>query len=418
MEAALALRGRDADARITLVSEEHDHFFSRPALMYVFAGQLRLQDTEPYDRGLYERMGFERVRAPRDGPGRGRPGAGAGGRAPPGLRPAAAGGGLAGAARALAGRDGPRPPLLRHPARPRGPRRSRRRPGQRAVVVGGGLIGVEVAEVLRHRGLDVDLRGPRELVLPAGPGRSARPRLGRRAPAPARLSTCAWARTWRRSSAGPAAPCRACASPRGGVLPGDLVVSAIGVVPNTGFLAGSEVARWPRAARSRSTRACARSVDGVWAAGDCANVTWADGTRAAGAALVHRARPGTRGGRVHARRRGRLPPRHLVQLRQVLRPRVHHRRLGARPAQLGQHAHRPRPGRAAPGSSACRDGRRASASSAAASAWSASTCWAAAGTTSCCCSGSTSGESLEWVLARLGQAQFDEELTPRWRRLV
>ena len=30
--------------------------------MYVFAGQMRLQDTEPYDRGLYERLRFERVR--------------------------------------------------------------------------------------------------------------------------------------------------------------------------------------------------------------------------------------------------------------------------------------------------------------------------------------------------------------------
>src|SRR5512145_2090564 len=62
MEAALALRQRDAGARISLVSDEHDHFFSRPALMYIFAGQTRLQDTEPYDRGLYERMGFERIR--------------------------------------------------------------------------------------------------------------------------------------------------------------------------------------------------------------------------------------------------------------------------------------------------------------------------------------------------------------------
>ena len=62
MEAALALRAREAEARITLVSEEHDHFYSRPALMYIFAGQTSLRDTEPYDRGLYERMRFERVR--------------------------------------------------------------------------------------------------------------------------------------------------------------------------------------------------------------------------------------------------------------------------------------------------------------------------------------------------------------------
>ena len=61
IEAALALRERDTKARITLVSDEHDHFFSRPALMYIFAGQTTLKDTEPYDCGLYERMGFERV---------------------------------------------------------------------------------------------------------------------------------------------------------------------------------------------------------------------------------------------------------------------------------------------------------------------------------------------------------------------
>ena len=73
MEAALALRRRESRARISVVSDEHDHFYSRPALMYVFAGQLSLRDTEPYDRGLYERMGFERVSkrvAALDAPGR------------------------------------------------------------------------------------------------------------------------------------------------------------------------------------------------------------------------------------------------------------------------------------------------------------------------------------------------------------
>ena len=64
IEAALVLRARDAKARITLVSDEHDHFFSRPALMYVFAGQTSLRDTEPYDRGLYERLRFEQRLVP------------------------------------------------------------------------------------------------------------------------------------------------------------------------------------------------------------------------------------------------------------------------------------------------------------------------------------------------------------------
>ena len=107
IEAALALRGRDASARITLVSDEHDHFFSRPALMYVFAGQTTLRDTEPYDRELYERLRFERVRKrvasvdPRRTPRLRR-------RLPPRLRQAPPRGGLA--ARApLPGRD-PRGP--------------------------------------------------------------------------------------------------------------------------------------------------------------------------------------------------------------------------------------------------------------------------------------------------------------------
>ena len=62
IEAALAIRARDDAARITLISAEHDHFYSRTALMYLLAGQLSLRDTEPYDRQLYERLRFERVR--------------------------------------------------------------------------------------------------------------------------------------------------------------------------------------------------------------------------------------------------------------------------------------------------------------------------------------------------------------------
>jgi NADPH-dependent 2,4-dienoyl-CoA reductase/sulfur reductase-like enzyme len=63
MEAALELRRREPDARITVVSEESDHFFSRTALMYVAAGQLAHRDMEPLERDVYARMRFERVRA-------------------------------------------------------------------------------------------------------------------------------------------------------------------------------------------------------------------------------------------------------------------------------------------------------------------------------------------------------------------
>ncbi len=63
MEVALTLRQREAKWRITIVSEESDHFFSRTALMYVLSGQMRHSDIEPLERGTYERLGIERVRA-------------------------------------------------------------------------------------------------------------------------------------------------------------------------------------------------------------------------------------------------------------------------------------------------------------------------------------------------------------------
>ena len=49
LEAAIALRQADREAEITVVSDESGLPFSRPALMYVFMGQLRFQDTLLYD---------------------------------------------------------------------------------------------------------------------------------------------------------------------------------------------------------------------------------------------------------------------------------------------------------------------------------------------------------------------------------
>lgn len=63
IEAALALRTRSKDAKITVVSEESPHFFSRTALMYVLAGQLRMRDIEPYPRDLDRQARIERVQA-------------------------------------------------------------------------------------------------------------------------------------------------------------------------------------------------------------------------------------------------------------------------------------------------------------------------------------------------------------------
>jgi len=63
IEAALVVREREPSWDITIVSEESDHFFSRTALMWVHTGQLSHRCIEPHERDLYERMEFRRVRA-------------------------------------------------------------------------------------------------------------------------------------------------------------------------------------------------------------------------------------------------------------------------------------------------------------------------------------------------------------------
>jgi NADPH-dependent 2,4-dienoyl-CoA reductase/sulfur reductase-like enzyme len=275
IEAARALRERDAAAQISIVSDEHDHLFSRPALMYVFAGQMRLQDTEPYERDHYDTMRFARV----------------GGR----VRALDVSG------RALAFEDGRRLAYDRlllavgSRARPApwpqadGPgvhafvtlrdlealdREARK--GMRAVVIGGGLIGVEVAEILRHRGLAVTFvirenwyfplaLDEREAALVAEHMRAhgCDVRLGVNVEGLVRSATGALAGVRLTGD---------------GEIPADLAVVSIGVVPNTAFLEGSGVAL-AKGGAIEVDDALRTNLPDVWAAGDCANVAWADGTR-------------------------------------------------------------------------------------------------------------------------------------------
>lgn len=53
--AARELRKRDPEVRITIVSGESDHHFSRPALMYVYMGHMRYRDIVPYEEHFWER---------------------------------------------------------------------------------------------------------------------------------------------------------------------------------------------------------------------------------------------------------------------------------------------------------------------------------------------------------------------------
>lgn len=276
MEAAILLRKRDPDATITLISAEHDHFYARTALMYILCGQLSVRDTEPYDRGLYERMRFRRVskRVVRIAPDEhllvfedhgtlayDRLLIAVGSRARPAPWPGVEGGqGIHTFVTLpdLAGLD------------------AAARPGDDVVVVGGGLIGVEVAEVLHLRGLKVHFlirepwyfpvaldRNESEVVAAhiRGHGVDVRTQADVSMVVRDRSGQLRGVRVGEKEI-----PCK-------------LLVCAIGVVPNTEFLRGGPLPLAEGGAIETGDDLRVRGHADVWAAGDCANVTWFDGSR-------------------------------------------------------------------------------------------------------------------------------------------
>ena len=52
-----------SDHRITIISGESDHFFSRTALMYIYMGHMRYEDTKPYEDWFWEKNRIELRRA-------------------------------------------------------------------------------------------------------------------------------------------------------------------------------------------------------------------------------------------------------------------------------------------------------------------------------------------------------------------
>lgn len=154
VSAALRLRQLRPDWRITLVSGESTHHYSRPALMYVFMGHMRYRDTKPFEdsfwgaqrlsllRGWVTRIDLERKRLELHGQ-------------PP----------LAWDRLLLA--TGSKPNRFGWPGQDLAgvqglwgladlaTLREACAGARQAVVVGGGLIGVELGEMLHSRGLDV-----------------------------------------------------------------------------------------------------------------------------------------------------------------------------------------------------------------------------------------------------------------------
>ena len=277
IEAAITLRNRDRSARITVISAEHPHPFARVSLMYVFCGQLSLKDTQFYPEDLYDRMRFERVTdrvvavdvAQRT------------------LR-LMSGATLAFDTLLLAvGSTARKLPWSNAYADPALPRLvhhfvtlndlhaldAAAKPGMSVAVIGGGLIGVEAAEVLHQRGLKTHflIREPWYFPVALDAQESGMVAEHMRGHGVDCRTECSVQGLERAGSK---------VRLRGPELEVDLVVGAIGVEPATAFLANSGIALNPETG-GVETRDNLESTScrGIFAAGDCAQVTWLDGSR-------------------------------------------------------------------------------------------------------------------------------------------
>ena len=51
-----------SDHRITVISSETDHFYARTALMYIYMGHMRYQETKPYEDHFWTQNNIDLVR--------------------------------------------------------------------------------------------------------------------------------------------------------------------------------------------------------------------------------------------------------------------------------------------------------------------------------------------------------------------
>jgi NADPH-dependent 2,4-dienoyl-CoA reductase/sulfur reductase-like enzyme len=167
--AARNLRQRTRD-EITIISEETPHFFSRPALMYIYMGHMGYRDTKPYEDGFWEKNRICLVHDTVE-------------RVDPSAKKLALRKGERVSYDKLVIASGSKSNRFGWPGEDlegvqglysyqdvEALERSTRAEVERAVIVGGGLIGIEMAEMLLARGIPVTflVREERfwEIVLP------------------------------------------------------------------------------------------------------------------------------------------------------------------------------------------------------------------------------------------------------------
>jgi len=57
------IRKLDSKASITVISAESEHFFSRTALMYIYMGHMKFEHTKPYEDWFWNKNGINLIRA-------------------------------------------------------------------------------------------------------------------------------------------------------------------------------------------------------------------------------------------------------------------------------------------------------------------------------------------------------------------
>lgn len=261
---AQAVRQLDAAARITLVSSESTHHYSRTALMYIFMGHLRYEHTKPHEDWYWAENRFDLVQAQATG-------------LDTKQQTITLDNGQTLAYDRLLLATGSRPRLADWPGQTLGgvqglyglpdlAQMSRDTQGIRhAVVVGGGLIGVELAEMLHARGIHVTqlVREGRYWagVLPAEEAKLVEKQLAEHHIDLRHHTELA------ELLAGPDGRVRAVRTTAGDELPAEWVGLAIGVAPNLALAqaGGVETGRGILVDEHLQT-----SAPNVFAAGDCA----------------------------------------------------------------------------------------------------------------------------------------------------
>lgn len=272
--AALTLRERDPLASITLLGDESPWCFSRTALMYAFMGTLDRRAMEPFERRVYREGRIDTVfdrAVDLDADAR--------------VVVTARGRTLPWDALILA--TGASPRALQAPGIDRDLQGlvhfvslrdldacERWTPSTHdAVVVGGGLIGIELVECLVHHGVKTCFLVRDPWYWPAVLCREEAQRItdhlrARGVEVQLGVEVASVARD---------AQQRVCAvtTSRGDTLPCQMLGVAIGVDPAVAFL--RTVKTPPALGRGvRVDPTLATSLEGVWAAGDCAEIAWDD----------------------------------------------------------------------------------------------------------------------------------------------